>query len=162
MGKIKFYVVLVLLIGQLGFGQREELDLKTISRTYIDAYFGKSVDIFAPMMADDVEWSDPTWAEVDPSTKPVSGKTKVLQHLEQATAEIQNMSYAIDHHFVSGNIAVFEGTLNYEWKQGTTGKVYSFSMREVSVLVFESGLIIKHTDYTDFKKWVEQYNAQLK
>ncbi|MCL6272625.1 nuclear transport factor 2 family protein [Muricauda sp. 2012CJ35-5] len=161
MGKIKFYAVLAMLMGHLGFGQHEELDLKTISRTYIDAYFGKSIDIFASMMADEVEWSDPTWAEVDPSTKLVSGKTKVLQHLKQATAEIQNMSYAIDHHFVSGNFAVFEGTLNYEWKQEATGKVFSFSMREVSVLEFESGLIVKHTDYTDFKRWKEQYTSQL-
>lgn len=135
-------------------------DLKTLSRQYIDAYFSMDQDKYGEFLAEDVIWSDPTWSEVDPNNKPVSGKVAVLTHLKTATMGLTNLSYSIEEHFVSGPIAVFEGIMKYTFTDNSSGKAFDFSLREVSVLEFRKDKIIKHTDYSDFKTWLRQYQEQ--
>lgn len=135
-------------------------DLKSLSRQYIDAYFAMDQERYSQFLAEGVTWSDPTWSEVDPNNKPVSGKQAVLAHLKTATTGLTNLSYSIEEHFVSGPIAVFEGIMKYTFTDSSTGKAFDFSLREVSVLEFSKGKIIKHTDYSDFKTWLKQYQKQ--
>ncbi len=148
----------VLFVFVLGFSIAQ--DLESISRTYLDAYFTKDQDTYQKYLAENVVWSDPTWSEIDPSNKPVKGKTAVLAHLQQATAEISDMTYSIEQHYVSGQYAIFEGILNYAWENKRIGKTYRFAVREVSILQFDGDKIITHTDYTDFKEWNRQFQAQ--
>ncbi|GEM_PF-5622793 len=135
-------------------------DLKSDSRKYIDAYFAMDQATYGRYLAEDVIWSDPTWSEIDPSNKSVSGKQAVLAHLKTVTTGLTNLSYAIEEHFVSGPVAVFEGIMTYTFTDSNTGKSYDFRVREVSVLEFRDGKIIRHTDYSDFKTWMKQYQSQ--
>lgn len=152
--------ILLLITFFLLVSQAFSQDLKTLSKQYIDAYFSLDQEKFSPFLAEDITWSDPTWSEVDPSNKPVKGKQAVLAHLKTTTAGLQNLSYTIDSHFVSGPIAVFEGVMKYTFADPSTGKSYKFNLREVSVLEFKNGKIIRHTDYSDFKTWLKQYQEQ--
>lgn len=134
--------------------------IEDISKRYLEAYFNLDQSTYAEFLSDDIEWSDPTWSEVDPNNVPVKGKEQVLNHLKSATAGISDMEYVIEKHFVSGNIGVFEGWLSYKWLDAEQGKTYEFRIREVSILVFQEGRIVKHTDYSDFKTWLSQYRSQ--
>jgi ketosteroid isomerase-like protein len=149
--------IAVLLTGMSHLSAQE---LENLSKKYIDAYFSMDQKAYGPMLAENVTWSDPTWSEVDPANKPVTGKAAVLAHLKMATAGITNMSYTIEEHFVSGPVAVFEGVMKYTWTDGNSGKAYDFSIREVSVLEFQNGKVVRHTDYSDFKSWLRQYSSQ--
>lgn len=152
-------IYLIAFFSLVAFNSRAQ-DLKKLSKEYIEAYFALDRETLKDYLAEDVHWSDPTWKEVDPASVPISGRQEMLTHLKKATNGIEKMNYAIDSHFVSGNIAVFEGVLSYTWKDDRSGKSYDFKMREVSVLEFNQGKIIKHTDYTDFKAWLAQYQKQ--
>ena len=144
----------------ISYASLQGQDLKTISLNYIKAYFSLDQDKYSQYMDEAVTWADPTWSEVDPSNKPVSGKEAVLAHLKTATSGITGMSFDIEQHFVSGKVAVFEGMMKYTWTDPNSGKSFDFSIREVSVLEFNNDKIIKHTDYADFKSWIKQYQSQ--
>ena len=137
-------------------------DLETISRNYIDYYFSKNEESFKALLHDSITWSDPTWSEIDPSNKPVSGKSAVINHLRSITAGIAKIDYRIDNQFISGNHAVFEGQMEYSWTDPESEIVFDFSIREVTVLRFKDGLVNEHTDYGDFRKWRNQYISQAK
>ncbi|MBO0323626.1 nuclear transport factor 2 family protein [Muricauda sp. CAU 1633] len=149
-----------LLIVFLLVGMNTSLAQNTFdAHAYIKAYFSLDQEGFSSFLDDKVVWSDPTWSEVAPGNKPVEGKQNMLEHLKVATAGLSNMHYKIDYQFQSGNMYVFEGTLNYSWTD-PNGKQFDFSIREVSVLKTKEGKIIEHTDYGDFKTWREQYLNQ--
>ncbi|MCE7995434.1 MAG: nuclear transport factor 2 family protein [Roseivirga sp.] len=152
--------ILFIFVFSMVYSPTHAQDLKTLSRQYIDAYFSMDQENYSQFLAENITWSDPTWSEVDPSNKPVNGKEAVLAHLKTATAGLTNLRYEIEEHFVSGPIAVFEGIMKYTFTDSSTGKSFNFSLREVSVLEFSKGKIIKHTDYSDFKTWLKQYQEQ--
>lgn len=160
MGTIMKRATLSMTLFIIGLTSLSGQDLKSISRQYFDAYFSMDQAEYSKYMAEDVTWSDPTWSEIDPSNKPVSGKSAVLAHLKTATEGLSNLSYAIEEHFVSGPVAVFEGIMKYTFNDAGSGKSFDFEIREVSVLEFRDGKIIKHTDYSDFKTWLQQYQSQ--
>lgn len=155
----------LLLIIIFHFGTSNRIKSQTItqlSRSYIDAYFGNTPEVYSGFLDDNVIWADPTWSEIDPKNTPISGKKAMIDHLKEATSGISNMEYLIDYHFISGKIAVFEGTLKYSWQNTVSDKIFYFEIREVSILEFNSdNKIIKHTDYSDFRNWMRQYQNQL-
>ena len=136
--------------------------IEQLSKNYIEAYFEMNPEVYGTFLDEEIVWADPTWSEVDPENIPVIGKSEMINHLRTSTSGITEMSYVIDHHFTSGNIAVFEGFLEYGWKNPNSEKIFYFKVREVSVLEFnEKKKIKRHTDYTDFRNWLVQYQKQM-
>ncbi|GAB4511375.1 MAG: hypothetical protein Tsb004_15730 [Allomuricauda sp.] len=137
-------------------------DLKAIGEKYLESYFAIDLDAVEGYLSDDIIWSDPTWAEMDPSSKPIVNKQNVIAHFKTAFDGISNIEHEVDHFFTSANIVVAEGFISYHWTS-QEGKVFKFKIREVTILVFdENNKVVKHTDYGDFKTWGEQYREQLK
>ncbi|WP_299224681.1 nuclear transport factor 2 family protein [uncultured Psychroserpens sp.] len=140
--------------------QNQTEKVNSFSEAYLKAYFNMELEKSSEFMDDNMVWTDPTWSEIDPKNKPITGKQNILNHLKMVSDGISNMSYKIDHQFQAADIHIFEGILSYSWTN-TQGKVFSFSIREVTILKVKNQKIIEHSDYADFKTWRKQYQQQV-
>lgn len=156
--KIKLLITLLAIIScQITVAQDRMKD----SRAYIDAYFTEDIETCRKYLHDSVTWQDPTFTEINAKNEKVVGKEEMLAHLQAMGEEITDLGFDIEQHYISANIAVFEGWMKYSWTDTSIDKKYDFKLREVTILEYKDGKVFKHTDYGDFKAWRKQYKAQM-
>lgn len=136
-------------------------DMMTDSRAYVEAYFTEDIETCRKYLHDSVTWQDPTFSEINAKNEKVVGREALLTHLTEMGEQITDLGFEIEQHYISANIAVFEGVMKYAWIDPEINKRYDFRLREVTILEYKDGKVYKHTDYGDFKTWRKQYAAQM-
>lgn len=140
----------------------EEPDPRAVAEAYLEAYGAMDFDRLETYWSEASVWQDPTSAAVGASPDPVSGATAIRAHLTTATTGLEDLEFVFDERFESAGFVVSVGTMRYGIDVAPPGKPAHrarFELRTVIVLEIRDGVVVRHTDYTDFSHWREQWQA---
>ena len=110
-------------------------------------------------------WSDPTTAEIGPPAGPVTGPKPIVEFLRSSTRGIDDLRFEFQEQFSSGDRAVAIGRLKYTLRGANIApgaRDVAFDLRVVTVLRIADGVVLEHTDFSDFRGWSEQVRAATK
>lgn len=69
------------------------------------------------------------------------------------------MSFNSSRQWVSGDIAIFEGTLDWQIEITEDGVVDTHDMPFITILELKNGRVFHHRDYADYTPFLEAYAA---
>lgn len=153
-------------LASLRSGQEADAsDASAVAERYLAAYEALDFKALAAFYTKKSVWQDPTGGEIGASTEEVVGGGAIVAYLRGATTGLQDLSFAWDERFRSGDQVVNIGTFRYSASgavYGSSAETIPFEMRIVVVLQIRDGKVLRHTDYTDFSTWIEQLRAGTK
>jgi len=116
-----------------------------IAQRYLQAYLDADLSTQEKLMADAVQFQDPT-SQVfgPPSGQLFDSESSLLARREQVFANVSDFSFAIESTFAANHHAVYQGEITY--KAG--GR--SYVQPAVFVIEVRNGLVIRHWDYVDY------------
>ncbi|MBP7080287.1 MAG: nuclear transport factor 2 family protein [Rhodocyclaceae bacterium] len=161
---IRLVVVAILLItshawAQTGssFGQVSS-DTRAAADRYFRAYISRDWDQLAPLLADAGGFTDPTAALVFGSVKH-EGKASTLKNFREGYAAITHMEFHQVRAFVSGEHAIYEGTLDWTLGLKNGKEAVTRGMPFITVLRVVNGRVLEHLDYADYTPFLAAMQA---
>lgn len=126
----------------------------TIGDAYLDAYIALDWDRLEPMLADSVSFQDRTAELLFPNLVK-SGKGEVIKGFREGYTGLTKMIFHKTRSFHAGNMAVYEG--NLEWGvKFPQGRVVESLTPFIVILRVENGKVVEHRDYVDYQPFLEQ------
>ena len=133
------------------FGLGDEFDANTestreIAGRYLDAYLHENIETQEELLADDVQFQDPTSKVFGPpSGELYEGADDLLTRRKQIYANIQDFDLEVEESFVANHHAVYIGTVHYTLNSGTV-----FAQPAVFVIEVRDGRVTRHWDFVDY------------
>ncbi len=127
-----------------------------IGKQYINAYMALDWDKLETLAHKELSFNDPTAANVWVAGSQMhEGKVAAMQNFRTAYASIVEMNFDLIREFFSDQYAIFEGSLNWTWKDDAGGLHPNNGMPIVVILKIEEGKVIEHRDYADYRQLVD-------
>lgn len=128
-----------------GFDANTESTRETAGR-YLRAYLDEDLETQEELLADGVQFQDPTSRVFGPpSGELYEGADNLLARREQIYANIQDFDLDVEESFVANHHAVYMGTIRYTLNSGT-----AFAQPAVFVIEVRDGKVTRHWDFVDY------------
>ncbi len=124
-----------------------------VAEAYFSAYVARDWDRLAPLLHERGGFRDPTAALVFGGVGR-EGKAATLRFFREAYAVLTHMAFHRTRAFFAGEVAVFEGTLDWTVLLGDGREAVTERMPFVTVLRLEDGLVVEHRDYADYHAYL--------
>lgn len=134
--------------------EEQSASTATVSDAYLDAYIALDWNRLEPMLADNVTFQDRTAELLFPNLVK-SGKAEVIKGFREGYVGLTKMIFRRSRTFHAGNMAVYEGELEWGVKMSPTRVVESVTPFVVIVRV-EDGKVVEHRDYVDYAPFLKQ------
>jgi len=129
-----------------------------IAQSYFDAYIARDWQTLASYFDEEGSFADTTAKPVFGDVA-VEGKEETLAYFTRNYASIKAMSFHSSRQWVSGDIAVFEGTLNWQLEIAENKVVDTQNMPFITILELKNGRVFRHRDYADYTPFLTAYAA---
>lgn len=129
-----------------------------IAQVYFDAYIARDWQTLASYFDEQGSFGDATAKPVFGDVA-VEGKEDTIAYFTRNYASIKAMSFNSSRQWVSGDIAVFEGTLNWQLEIAENQIVDTRGMPFITILELKNGRVFRHRDYADYSPFLEAYEA---
>lgn len=133
-------------------------ETRTVAAAYFRAYIARDWDVLAPLLAEGGGFSDPTASMVFGSVK-FEGKEATLKNFREGYAAIKHMEFHEMRAFVSGDHAVFEGTLDWTLELRGGKQAVTRAMPFITVLRVVGGRVLEHRDFADYTPFLAAMRA---
>ena len=128
-----------------GFDANTESTREIVAR-YLDAYLHEDIETQEDLLADDVQFQDPTSKVFGPpSGELYEGADDLLARRKQIYSNIQDFELDVEESFVANHHAVYMGTVRYTLNSGT-----AFAQPAVFVIEVRDGKVTRHWDFVDY------------
>lgn len=128
-----------------------------VADAYFAAYIARDWDALEPLLADDGSFQDPTATRVFGSVA-AEGRAAVMERFRKGYVGITHMQFATTRRMMSGDVAIYEGAL--DWGLALQGGAMVQSVTPmVIVLTVRNGKIASHRDYVDYAPFLAAYRA---
>lgn len=141
--------------GQPTFAQVSQATAK-VAEAYFAAYVARDWDRLAPLLAAAGSFSDPT-ARIVFGSLEHRGAAAVLAFFRESYAGLTRMTFHRTRAFFSGDVAVFEGTLDWTLRLDDGKEVAVDGMPFVTTLKVADGLVVEHRDLADYHAFTAAY-----
>ncbi len=149
--------------------QNKTPSIKSLSLSYMKAYGDWDYKKMGTFYSDSIHFQDPTAIEAFASSNfDLVGKEKVVGLFKSIFPDKlpEHVAFRVKDLFVSGSYAVissyYELLLPKSWyKEKADGKIF-INIPIVTILRFNKGKIISHSDYADYNAYKKQISLQLK
>lgn len=131
---------------------------RSVAEPYFEAYIARQWDRLAPLLAEQGSFEDPTATLVFGPVKQ-AGKAATLQNFRDGYAAIRHMAFHASRVFVSGEHAVFEGTLDWTLALAGGRQAVTTGMPFITVLRVVDGRVVEHRDYADYTPFLAAVKA---
>lgn len=155
---IKAIIINLMLVGVL-FIQPEtktEQSVDELSRQYLNYYRSGQVNELPRFWADNVKFEDQT-AQIAGEALLIQGRDKVKKELTQLFAAVEGLNFTPEFGFSSGHFTISAGSISYQMPVSENSKS-KVTFDVVTILEFEAGKVVKHTDYADYQSLIKQLN----
>lgn len=132
-----------------------------VATPYFEAYIARDWDRLAPLLSDAGGFTDPTAAFVFGPVKH-EGKDATMKNFREGYAAIKHMAFHQTRVFVSGEHAVFEGTLDWTLELSDGKQAVTRAMPFMTILRVVDGKVIEHRDYADYAPFLQAVRAARK
>ena len=119
-----------------------------VAEAYFAAYIGRNWDELEPLLAEDASFQDPTATHVFGGVAS-DGRAAMMERFRQGYAGISHMEFATTRRIISGDVAIYEGGLDWGLDLGDGTLVASITPM-VIILTVRDGKVAKHRDYVDY------------
>lgn len=151
--------LLILLVSGLAWSDQQsnsESQGPDLAERYFAAYIALDWDVLAPMLAEQGSFADLTAEPVFGEVK-ADGKAAMMKNFREGYAGISHMQFNRTRAFTSGGVAVFEGTLDWDYTLESGKVVVTREMPFVTILKLVDGKVIEHRDYADYQPFIDAY-----
>lgn len=139
----------------LSYAQQSEVN-GVIAKQYFASYMDKNWNQLEQLLAEDGSFSDPTAEPVFGKVEHI-GKQAVMKNFREGYASINYMRFNQSRVLLSGQYAIFEGTLDWSLSLANGKTAVTDAMPFVSIIKIENGLVIEHRDFAGYQKFIEAY-----
>jgi ketosteroid isomerase-like protein len=139
------------------FGQTSSAT-RVVAERYFNAYVARDWERLEPLLADEAAFSDPTAALVFGTVKR-EGKAATLKNFKEGYAAIRHMEFHPLRTFVSGEHAVYEGTLDWTLALKDGKQAVTLGMPFICVLRVVDGRVLEHRDLADYAPFLAAIGA---
>lgn len=152
----KLLIFIALCIASSNLVAAPEPNNQQIAQAYFNAYIARDWQTLE-------QYLDPNGSFADTTAKPVfgdvsvNGKAQTVAYFTKNYASIQEMSFTPSRQWVSGDVAVFEGVLNWQINLGENKIVTTEAMPFITILELKEGLVVRHRDYADYKPFLNAF-----
>lgn len=140
--------------------QQQSQATKLLADVYFKAYIDLDWDTIEPILGEDAYFLDPTATAAFGNVQ-YNGKPAMMKNFRENYAGITKMTFHPSRVIYSGNIAVFEGTLDWGFTLRSGAIADTKDMPFITILTFENGKVISHRDYGDYQPFFDAYNAAM-
>lgn len=134
------------------------LATRAVADPYFQAYIARDWDRLEPLLADAGGFADPTAALVFGPVR-VDGKAATLKNFREGYAAIRHMEFHPMRTFVSGEHAVYEGTLDWTLALKSGKEAVTKGMPFITVLRVVEGRVLEHRDFADYTPFLAAMRA---
>lgn len=127
---------------------------RPVAQRYFSAYIARDWNSLAALLAEEGSFADPT-AEPIFGKVEHRGKLAVMKNFRDGYASIKRMEFTSSRTVISGAHAIFEGTLDWTLELDDGKEAVTRRMPFLTILKIEAGLVVEHTDYADYRPFVE-------
>jgi len=128
-----------------GFDSNTE-STRDIAGRYLQAYLDADTKTQEELLADDVQFQDPTSKVFGPpSGELYRGADDLVKRRKQIYSNIQTFGMEVEESFVANHHAVYIGAVNYTLNSGT-----AFKQPAVIVIEVQDGRVTRHWDFVDY------------
>ena len=128
-----------------------------VADAYFAAYTGRDWDRLETLIAEDADFRDPTATLVFGGIVS-EGSAAMMERFRNGYSSITHMSFATSRRMISGNVAIYEGALDWGINLGG-GTVVDSVTPMVIVLTVKDGKVVHHRDYVDYAPFLEAIRA---
>lgn len=161
---IRFVVLGLALFAAQGWAQngpsfgQVSAQTRAVADPYFKAYIARDWDRLEPLLADAGSFTDPTAALVFGSVE-FEGKAAMLKNFREGYAAIRHMAFHPLRVFVSGEHAIYEGTLDWTLELRNGRQAVTQGMPFVTVLRVVHGRVLEHRDFADYTPFLAAMRA---
>lgn len=131
-----------------------------ITDAYFDAYIGRDWDALELLLSEEASFEDPTATRVFGPIRS-DGSAAMMERFRSGYSVITHMRFDLDRRLVSGDVGVYEGTLDWGVDIGNGSTVAAVSPMVIVITVAE-GKVVKHRDYLDYSSFLAAVSASRK
>ncbi len=131
---------------------------RAVADPYFKAYVARDWDRLEPLLADGGGFADPTASLVFGSVR-FDGKAATLKNFREGYAAIRHMAFHPMRSFVSGEHAVYEGTLDWTLELKGGKQAVTQGMPFITVLRVVDGQVLEHRDFADYTPFLAALRA---
>ena len=124
-----------------------------VADAYFAAYTSRDWDALEPLLAAEATFADPTATRVFGGVKS-DGKAAIMERFRVGYAGLTHMRFATTRRLVSGDVVIYEGTLDWGLDLGDGTTVGSVTPMVIVVTVAD-GKVVEHRDYVDYAPFLE-------
>lgn len=124
-----------------------------VADAYFAAYIARNWDALEPLLAEPAVFEDPTALHVFGPVRS-EGRTAIMERFRVGYAGISRMAFAPTRRMMSGNVAIYEGALDFALDIGN-GLVVESVNPMVIILTVEDGRVVSHRDYVDYAPFLQ-------
>ena len=133
-------------------------ETRAVADPYFSAYIARDWDRLELYLAEAGGFSDPTAALVF-GTVQFDGKAATLKNFREGYAAIKHMEFHQMRAFVSGEHAIYEGTLDWTLELGDGKQAVTKGMPFITVLRVVQGRVLEHRDLADYTPFLAAMRA---
>lgn len=128
-----------------------------VADAYLKAYIGLDWDRLETMLADDASFHDPTAARLFTGLA-AQGKARMMTTFRTNYAGLKRMAFRSTRTIHSGDLALYQGDLDYTLDMGDGRDVTSVAPM-VIVIEVRDGKVASHRDYVDYAPFIAAERA---
>lgn len=128
-----------------------------VADAYFNAYIGRDWDVLETMLVEGSSFQDPTATYVFGGVLS-EGREAMMSRFRNGYASLTHMEFAVTRRIISGDIAIYEGALDWGIDLGDA-KVVDSVTPMVIILTVKDGKVITHRDYVDYAPFIEAVRA---
>lgn len=128
-----------------------------VADAYFAAYISRDWEALEPLLAEQASFRDPTATHVFGGVMS-EGREAMMERFRTGYASITHMRFATSRRFVAGDVAVYEGALDWGLDLGG-GTVVESVTPMVIVITVAAGQVAQHRDYVDYAPFLEAVRA---
>ncbi len=119
-----------------------------VAEAYFNAYVGRDWDALEPLLAQDASFYDPTATRV---FGPVlsEGRAAMMERFRVGYSAITHMRFEVERRFVAGDVAIYEGALDWGIDMGGGNIVESVAPMVITITT-KDGKVVEHRDHIDY------------
>ena len=133
-------------------------ETQAVADPYFKAYIARDWDHLEPLLADQGGFADPTATLVFGPVK-FEGKQATLKNFREGYAAIKHMAFHPIRTFVSGDHAIYEGTLDWTLELRDGKQAVTEGMPFITVLRVADGHVLEHRDFADYTPFLAAMKA---
>ncbi len=126
-----------------------------VGTRYLNAYIEQDWDVLSELLAEESKFDDPT-ANLVFGPVVQQGKAQIMKYFVENYLDF-DMSIVINETFFSGNIAMFNVSLDWSF-QNEGRQINIHKMPMMVVLRIEEGKVLEHRDYVIYDKLLNALN----